>query len=403
MRRGPGEEAPYIQRGTPAFRRTNLAFLCAGFATFALLYVAQPLLPAFSEAFGVSPAAASLSLSLPTAVMAVCMLVASAASEALGRKPVMVASVIASALLTLAAAAAPGWSSFLALRVLLGIALCGLPAVAMAFIAEEVDPRSSGYAMGLYVSGTAMGGMLGRVGAGLLLDWGGWRWAAGGVGALGLVSALVFWWCLPASRRFVPRPLAWRGLAAGFALHLRDGGMRLLFLLGFLFMGSFITVYNYIGYRLLAPPFALSHAGVALVFSIYLIGIGSSALVGGLADRFGRRRVLWLTVLAMLAGLALTLSGALPVIVLGLAVLTFGFFGSHAMASAWVGQWGGAARAQASSLYLFAYYMGASLLGPLGGLAWERGGWAGVAALLSGGLAVALLAALRLGRLPQRG
>ncbi|MCQ4158409.1 MFS transporter [Roseomonas sp. GC11] len=396
----PAAAPPFIERGTAAFRRTNLAFLCAGFSTFALLYCVQPLLPAFSSGFGVTPAASSLALSLPTGVMSIVMLVAGAVSEALGRKPLMVASVFGSALLTLAAAFAPGWEGFLALRALLGVVLSGLPAIAMAYIAEEVHPRSSGYAMGLYISGSAFGGLVGRVLAGLLLDLGGWRWAMGGIATLGLLSALVFWRCLPESRQFRPRPLLWGAMAANFATHLRDGGMRWLYLLGFLLMGSFVTIYNYIGYRLLAPPFSLPHSLVAMVFLVYLVGIGSSTLAGGLADRFGRRRVLWMTVLALLAGLACTLSEALPLVILGLAAITFGFFGSHSLASSWVGRRAGATKAQGSSLYLFCYYQGASLLGSLGGFAWAAAGWDGVATLVGAALALALVAALRLARLP---
>ncbi|WBV41969.1 MFS transporter [Pseudoroseomonas cervicalis] len=387
---------PFIERGTTEFRRTNLAFLCAGFSTFALLYCVQPLLPGFSAAFHVSPATSSLALSLPTAVMAFAMLLASAVSEALGRKPLMVASVFGSALLTLLAGFAPGWEGFLALRALLGLTLCGLPAIAMAYIAEEVHPRSSGYAMGLYISGSAFGGLVGRVVAGLLLDHYGWRVAMGGIGALGLVSALVFWRCLPPSRQFRPRPLLWGQLAANFATHLRDGGMRWLYLLGFLLMGSFVTLYNYIGYRLLAAPFSLPHSLVAAVFSVYLVGIGSSTFVGGLADRFGRPRVLWVTVLVMLLGVALTLSEQLALVVAGLVAVTFGFFGSHALTSSWVGRRAGTTKAQASSLYLFCYYMGAAILGGAGGLAWSAWGWEGVVALLGGALSLALLAALRL-------
>ena len=394
-------ESHYIERGSAAFRRTNVAFLCAGFATFALLYCAQPLLPAFSAAFQVSPAASSLALSVPTAVMAFCMLVASAVSEALGRKPVMVASVIVSALLTVACAFAPSWESFLLLRALFGIALSGLPAVAMAFISEEVDPASSGFAMGLYISGTALGGLGGRIIAGLLLDWGGWNWAIGGIGTLGVLAALVFWQSLPASRNFRPRPLSWGGLATNFAMHLRDPGLRWLFLEGFLFMGSFVTIYNYIGFRLLEPPFSLAHSTVAMVFAVYLVGIGSSTFIGALADRFGRRRMLWATVVIMLVGLVLTLPSSLPLIILGMALLTFGFFGCHSLASSWVGRRALAAKAQASSLYLFAYYMGASIVGLLGGVAWAAGRWAGVGALVGGCLLVALLvAALFLARLP---
>jgi YNFM family putative membrane transporter len=392
-------EIPFIERGTAAFLRTNLAFLCAGIATFALLYCVQPMMPVFSAEFGVSPAASSLSLSLPTATMAVCMLVASALSEAVGRKPVMLVSVFASSIITMACAFMPGWDQFLVLRALQGILLSGLPAVAMAFIAEEVHPKSSGYAMGLYISGSAMGGMLGRVITGLLMEWGGWRLAIGGIGLLGLIAAVIFWQCLPPSRHFRARPLVLRGLAENFALHLRDSGLRWLFLEGFLLMGSFVTIYNYIGYRLLAPPFSLSHATVGLIFTVYLVGIASSTFIGGLADRFGRRRLLWIILLAMLGGLALMAVDSVPFIVAGIAVMTFCFFGAHSLASSWVGRRARLARAQASSLYLFCYYMGSSIIGAAGGFAWSSAGWHGVTLLVGACLAIALLAGLRLARL----
>jgi YNFM family putative membrane transporter len=280
-----------------------------------------------------------------------------------------------------------------------GILLSGLPAVAMAFIAEEVHPRSSGYAMGLYISGSAMGGMLGRVITGLLMEWGGWRLAIGGIGVLGLMASVVFWQCLPPSRHFRPRPLSLRGLAENFTMHLRDGGLRWLFLEGFLLMGAFVTVYNYIGYRLLAPPYSLSHATVGLVFTVYLVGIGSSTFMGGMADRFGRRRLLWIVLVAMLGGLALMGMQSLVAIVAGIAVMTFCFFGAHSLASSWVGRRARVARAQASSLYLFSYYMGSSVVGATGGLAWAFSGWAGVTMLVGTCLIVALLAGLRLAQL----
>ncbi len=44
--------------------------------TFAILHCTQPLMPIFSERFGVSPATASLSMSAATATLAVSLLVA---------------------------------------------------------------------------------------------------------------------------------------------------------------------------------------------------------------------------------------------------------------------------------------------------------------------------------------
>ena len=148
-----------IRRGTPAFRHTNLALFSAGFATFALMYCVQPLLPLFARLFHVSAAASSLAISSVTASVAVAILLAGSVSEAWGRKPVMTASMFSSAILTTLSPLAPRWSSYLRMRTLEGLAFSGLPAVAMAYLSEEMHPSAIGLAMGLYVGGTAVGGM----------------------------------------------------------------------------------------------------------------------------------------------------------------------------------------------------------------------------------------------------
>jgi MFS transporter, YNFM family, putative membrane transport protein len=395
----PADPAAYIERGTPAFRRTNLALFSAGFSTFALLYCVQPLLPVFSREFGVSPAASSLSLSLTTIMLAASVLVAGSLSEAWGRKSVMVVSLTAAALINVIGALVPNWDALLMVRALEGIAFSGLPAVAMAYLSEEMDRRSVGLAMGLYIGGSGLGGMVGRFVSGFLADVASWRAALGVIGAFGVISALIFWRTLPPSRHFHPSPLALRQLEASFLDHLRDAGLPWLFLEGFLLMGSFVTTYNYIGYRLLAPPYLLSQTAVGAIFIVYLFGIGSSTWVGDLAGRLGRRKVFWATTAAMLAGLALTLMKPLAVIIAGIAVLTAGFFGAHSVASSWVGLRAQHSKAQASSLYLFFYYLGSSIVGSCGGLFWSAAGWRGVVAFTGSLLTLALLVSLRLSTL----
>lgn len=387
---GQETAAPFITRGTPAFRRTNLAMFAAGFATFALMYCVQPLLPVFARHFGVSPINASLALSLTTFTLALSLLVASALSENLGRKPIMVVSILATAVLTMASAFAPRWGVFLVLRALTGLVLSGLPAVAMAYLAEEMDTKSVGLAMGLYVGGSGFGGMSGRLLTGVLADALGWRAAIFVIGAVGLASGVLFLASLPPSRQFHRRPLAIGALFGTYLAHLRDPGLRLLFAEAFLIMGAFVTVYNYITFRLLAPPFALSQTSVGLIFAVYLVGIVSSAWMGALSGRLGRPRILPAAVAIELLGTLVTLSGILWLVVLGIALVTFGFFASHSIASSWVGARARAARAQAAALYLFLYYLGSSIVGSVGGLFWAHAGWPGVVAMIVVLLAIAL-------------
>ncbi|TCV94715.1 YNFM family putative membrane transporter [Luteibacter rhizovicinus] len=390
-----------IRHGTSAFRRTNLALFAAGFATFGLMYCVQPLMPDFSRAFGVSAAVSSLSLSFTTGVLAVAMLFAGALSDVRGRKPIMLASLLGSSILVLLTAVAPTWGSLLVLRALLGLTLAGLPAVAMTYVSEEIHSDSLGFAMGLYIGGNAIGGMGGRLISGFAADHASWRVAVGVLGALGLVAAwLVARW-LPASKFFETRRASPKALAGSFASLWRDKGLPWLFAEGFLLMGAFVTVYNYVAFRLLAPPFGLTQSHVGAIFMVYVIGVGSSTWMGSLAGRLGRDRVLWTSFVLMLAGVALTLSSSLVAIVAGIALLTFGFFGGHSIASSWVGRRAGIAKAHGSSLYLFSYYMGSSIAGSVGGLAWTRWGWPGVAVYVSVLVLVGLAIALKLRTLPD--
>ena len=385
-----------IRAGTAEYRRATAALFASGFTIFALLYSVQPLLPEFSKEFGVSPAESSLALSLTTGVLALAMLVASSVSEVIGRRKVMLAALVSSSLATLALAFVPGWTQILALRAVTGLALSGLPAVAMAYLVDEVEASAVGRAMGLYVGGSALGGMSGRVAVAVITDHGSWRMGLAAMGAIGLVSAAMLWRFLPPSRNFTPSRPDLAALVRSMLRHLRDPGLLLLFAEGFLLMGAFVTLYNYIGYRLLGPPYGLSQTAVGLIFTGYILGTLSSAWMGGLADRFGRRRVLWAAILVMGAGILATLSGSLPVIIAGIAVSTFGFFGAHSIASSWVGLRAEGAKAQASSLYLLAYYLGSSLAGFAGGFLWQGGGWPAVVAGIGALVALALLLALAL-------
>ncbi|OZI71107.1 MFS transporter [Bordetella genomosp. 12] len=393
----------YLRRGTPALHRAQWALFAAGFATFSLLYCVQPLMPLFTHNFQISPAQSSLSLSLSTGMLALAIFVVGMGSQALPRKGVMAASLIASAVLGTLAAFAPDWNSLLVLRALQGIAMGGVPAVAMAYLAEEVEPETLGFAMGLYISGSAFGGLTGRIITGLVSDFFGWRAALGTLGLLGVLAAVLFTWLLPASRRFAPkRGNGWREARKGLAAHLRNGPLVSLFLLGGLLMGSFVTVYNYVGFRLLQPPFSLSQTFIGSIFVVYLVGIFASTLFGRLADRHGRGVMLvWGTVLT-LSGLLLTLSNNLAILVAGIVVFTFGFFASHAVASGWVGQMARGYKAQAAALYLLVYYLGSSVLGSVGGKSWALAGWTGVAELTGAFLLVALGVSTTLALLSSR-
>lgn len=368
-------DSAHLKRGTPAYRRATLALFCAGFATFAMLYCVQPLLPLLAAHFSVSAANSSLALSLTTLSLALCLLVSGGLAESWGRKRVMGLALTLACLLGLACVLVESWTLLLVLRALLGLALSGLPALAMAYVGEEFAPESLPAAMGLYIGGTALGGLLGRLLSGLLSDIGGWQLALGGIAGLGLVALGLFVWLLPASRHFKAQPLSLRGLLANFAQHLSNPILRNLFLQAFLLMGGFVALFNYIGFRLAGAPFGLSSTVIGLLFIVYLAGIFSAGWAGRLVPRLGAKAVLQGGVGLMLLGVGLCATPWLVAIVAGLALFTLGFFAAHAVASGQVGAHAKEAKAQASALYLCAYYLGSSVVGFAAGYVWEHAGW----------------------------
>jgi len=375
-------DAPRIRRGTAPYRATGIALFCAGFSSFALIYCVQPLLPAFATHFRLDAATAALALSLTTACLALSIIVIGALSQELGRKGVMTASMFAAAALNLAASLAPNWPLLLIARGLEGLALGGVPAVAMAYLAEEIEPGHLGKAMGVYIGGTAFGAMAGRVGMGMMTEFTSWQTAMAVLGGLCLISAVGFVVLLPPSRNFERRrDMTLSDHLATWKMHLGNGDLRRVYAIGFCLTSVFVTVFNYTTFRLIGDPYGLSQTQLSLIFLTYALGIFTSQIAGSLSDRFGRRWLLAGAFLTILAGVLLTLCAPLPLVCLGVAMVTAGFFIGHSVASGSVGARARGAKGHASSLYLLFYYIGASLIGWGGGWFWSHGGWNAVVAL----------------------
>lgn len=392
----PLQPAIYIKRGSPQFMRVTLALFSAGLATFALLYCVQPILPVLSHEFGVSPASSSISLSVSTAMLAVGLLFTGPLSDAIGRKPVMVTALLLASSCTLLSTMMTSWHGILVMRALIGLSLSGVAAVGMTYLSEEIHPSVVAFSMGLYISGNSIGGMSGRLLSGVLTDLFNWRIAVAAIGCFALASALMFWKILPESRHFRPSSLRPKTLFINFRLHWRDKGLPLLFTQGFLLMGAFVTLFNYIGYRLMQGPWYLSQAVVGLLSVAYLTGTWSSPKAGAMTAKFGRGPVMIFSTAVMLLGLVLTVFSPLAIIFIGMLLFSAGFFAAHSVASGWIGPRAKRAKGQASSLYLFSYYLGSSIAGTLGGIFWHAFGWGGVASFICSLLVIALLVGTRL-------
>ncbi|OTG83158.1 MFS transporter [Acinetobacter sp. ANC 4558] len=376
------ESENYIEYGTSAFTAVLVSLFLAGFAIFSCLYCIQPLMPILADFFKVSVTQSSFPLSISTIALAFGLLITGFISDYFGRKPVMVIALFSVAILLLISAFLPFWSLFLVVRVFIGIAVSGVAAVAMTYIGEEIAQKDIGLAMGLYISGTAIGGMGGRFIAGVLVDFVSWQAATAVIGLINLIIAFIFYKKLPASRHFQSYPIRFSRFIRSFKENLKDSKLKLLFLQGFILMGCFVSVFNYMSFHLLDQPFNLSQVWIGCLSLVYLAGIYSAPRAAEWGRKWGRHSVLpWMLVL-MMFGVFLMYSQMLYIAFAGLLIFTFAFFAGHSTASSWVSVQALQYKAVASSLYLFSYYLGSSLLGSVSGLVWEYSQWNGLLAFM---------------------
>ncbi|WP_071396251.1 MFS transporter [Bacillus tuaregi] len=380
-----------IQSGSKEFKRAKLAFLIAGLVTFAAIYTVQPTMPLFANDFHISAPAASLTLSVTTGLLAFSMLAAATLSDKISMKNIMVFSMILTSMLGILTALSSSYMMLLLFRAMLGIFVAGIPSIAMAFIGKEFTPRDSVMIMGFYISGSSIGGMTGRLFTGLLTDLFSWRLAFAVIGVISLLLSLFFWYTLPTPSTPVRKNIDWKSIWPSYKMHLFNKNINFLFVLGFLLMGSFVTMYNYIGFLLIKPPYNLSQTVIGLIFIVYLFGTFSSIYMGKKAKQYGTSMILKWSFLITIIGAVITLFPNLLAKIIGISIFTFGFFAAHSIVSALVTERAKQNKAQASSLYLLFYYLGSSFVGSFGGFFWDHFSWGGVISFLLGLLTTGLI------------
>lgn len=377
---------------TTGFRRLMAGLFFAGVATFAQLYSPQGLLPLISADLDVTADQAALLISASTIGLALAVIPWSFVGDRLGRKPAMTISIIAACVFGVGATLAPSFGLILAFRVLEGVALGGVPALAMAYLNEEVHPAATGESAGTFIAGTVIGGLIGRIVAAPLGEWYHWRIGMAAVLLLAVASAVCFLLLTPTARKFQPMTTSLRNAITSITTNLRSPVLIVLYLQGMLLMGGFVAVYNFLGFHLLDEPFNLPVSIVSLVFVAYLMGTVTSPWAGRMASKYRPSQVLMVMTTTMIIAVLLTLIPNIWVLLLGVLIFTGAFFGAHAVASGWAGAAAEGGRAQSTSLYNLCYYTGSSIFGWLGGIFLTQYGWTGTVVMTAGLAALALLA-----------
>lgn len=366
---------PSIETG----RRIGVA--AAGVTTFLNMYATQAILPELARGFSADLAATGLTVTAPLLAVAIVAPFVGSVSDRLGRKRLIVTAGVLLVLPTLAAAAAPSLAFLVFCRFVQGLLLPFVFTVTVAYIGDEVSGRAAIRLSGTYVSGTIFGGFLGRLTAGLMTAWAGWRVAFVLLAGASAAAVAVIAFLLPREGKFRPTGTL-RQAAADFALHLSNPRLLVTDAVGFAVLFCIVATFTFVGFRLAAPPFGLGPAELGLIFVVYLLGAVVTPLAMRMATRLGRRPTLAIAVGSALTGLALTLPASLPLVIAGLALASSGFFISQALAIGFIGSAARRARAAAVGLYVTCYYIG----GATGGIApariWAVAGWPGCAALV---------------------
>ena len=354
-------------------RRATVAMLLVGLAIFSSLYSTQAILPTLVDNMGLSSTEAAMTVSAATGALALCVVPASILSERFGRGRILLISAVAATGVGLIVPfAQEGWQ-LIVVRGLQGALLSGAPATAMAWLSEELDDKALPRAMGLYIAGTSVGGLTGRLIPTGLVEISTWRWALFGSALVSLAFAITAWLLLPTQRNFRPKSIHLKTESRALLGHWANRDLALLFLTAFLSMGTFVSMYNFLTFRLI-DDFGLAPSLAGLAFLFYLSGTWSSARAGALVARIGHGKTLCGSAALFTVGIAFC-AGNLPLTLLGMLAFTVGFFAVHSTASGWVGQIATHDRAEASSMYVFSYYFGSSVVGACAGLLFDALSW----------------------------
>lgn len=351
------------EKGSQRFRSIKLCIFFSGLSVFAQLYLFQPMLPTVAEYFKTTAGDSSLLVSSSTIGMAAGLLFFAFKADSYSRKSLMTFSLISSALLTIISAWMPSLSLLIATGFLKGFVVSGVSAVALAYLTEEVHLSVVALAISMYLSGNTIGGMSGRILATILAGEYGWRNAVLIIGIESLILGLIFWKLFPKSKFFNPQKTDYSLKVKQMRRFFTDPYMLRLYCIAALLMGTFVSVYNYLTFRLEDPPFSLSHFVIAFIFLMYIFGVFGTMITSRLSKKFSRNLILKGSVLFMLSGAALLLSENIYMVISGLGIFTLAFFAAHTMASQMTALHAKQGRSSATSIYWLFYYFGSSILG----------------------------------------
>jgi YNFM family putative membrane transporter len=362
--------------------KATAATMLAGMCTFLGVYCTQPMLPLLRRLFQASELEVSLTVSATIFAVAVTAPIIGMIAERRGRKKVIVPSLFLLTIPTALAATSTSLHALILWRFAQGLFVPGVIAVMLAYINEEWAGRGVGRAMSSYVTGTVIGGFLGRFISGMVATH--WHWRATFVvlAAINFIGAVIVRAWLPPAKNFVKADHLQQVIEHAIA-HSRNPRLLANFGMGATVLFTLVGCFTYANFYLAAAPFHLNSAQLGSIFFVYLLGVVITPQSGHFLDRFGFRRTTTVYCAMMIVGLSLTLIKSLPLVIAGLALFSSGVFVAQAAATVQTGAIAGRARSSAAGLYVTFYYLGGSIGATLTDWFWQWKGWPGCVALMA--------------------
>ncbi|EKL02822.1 major Facilitator Superfamily protein, partial [Vibrio cholerae HC-41B1] len=313
-----------IELHSPQYLKVTFALAFGSFLVFCNLYLFQPMLPYLANHFAVSETQINWLFAASTLALSLCLVPWAVTSEAVGRRLVMLTGLFAMPVIGLAMLYAEQFWFLVLTRALMGVALAAFASVAVAYMVEELSPQAFGKAIGGYIAANSLGGITGRIAGGLLTDALGWQHAVVAMAVFTLLGALLVAYLLPIQQHFKPQ----RGLFfhhnRALVKHLQNRTLWLAMLIGGVNFALFVNLYSVMGFRLVAEPYSLPIGIASLIFVCYLAGTLSSKLTANWNRRFSAIPGMMLGALISMAGMLIALIEAIPAMLAGLILISFG-------------------------------------------------------------------------------
>jgi len=346
-------------------------------AAFTNIYITQPVLPVLKTEFGVSEFQASLSVSAVILGIALANLPFGLLADRSAVRPIILVGGIVITICGLLCAATTSLKLLVLARFFQGLFIPTVSTCVVVYLGRSQPLERLNVVMGSYVSATVAGGLGGRLLGGWIHPPLHWRYAFVTSSLLLLCATLAaVRWLPPETRRLTPQTEE-----LGFLNLLARGDVRRIHLVSFGGFFVFSSIFNYLPFYVSGPPFQAPTQVITLMYLAYLPGVVIGPVVGNLSNRFGNGATMVGGTLLFALAITTSLIPSLWAVAASLAGVCAGFFTIHAAAAGLLNRKVTVSRGRANSLYILFYYLGGSVGITLSGLAYERGGWAGVAAL----------------------